>query len=362
MNDDAYRRRLAQDLERWSAAGWLDAETRARITAELPAPAARLSAATALGFAGAGLLGVAVVAFVMANWDGLPRFGRLGLIAALLAASIGGAVWADGRRPQTQGALLFVATLVFAAGIGLVGQMYNIPGAPWGVYAITAVAGLALAYAGEKAAPGVLGAGFAALAYVSREGHGPGFDVSDAGLVFAFVAFAGLALLQRKKVLIHTAIWFAGFTLFALLARALDGLKDGMAWAALTASLAWAAAAAWGRFAPRPGARTLYGYGVWFALVAFWVWGYAGDLGLAHRAAAIAIGLGLLALGRIDRHGFVLAAGIIGLLAGVAAALADLGLDLMVAAGLFFVLALGALIGAVALARRPAASRPGGAS
>lgn len=362
MNDEAYRRRLTRDLERWTAAGWLDSATQSRLLADIPAPAPRLSAATALGFAGAGLLGVAVIAFVMANWDGLPRFGRLGLVAALLAAAIGGAVWADGRRPHAQGALLLIATLVFGAGVGLVGQMYNIPGEPWGAFALTALAGFALAYAGEKAAPGVVAAGFAALAYVSRDAVAAGLGAADAALVAAFAASAGLALIQRKKVLIHVAIWFAGFTLFALLGHALDWSKKGVQWAAIITCLLWAAAAAWGRFAPRPGARTLYGYGVWFSLIAFWIWGFAADFGLAHRAGGIVIGLGLLALGRTDRHGFVVAAGVVGLLGGVAAALADLGLDLMVAAGLFLVLAVGALIAAMALARRPKPTTSGGAS
>ncbi len=362
MNDDAYRRRLTRDLDRWTAAGWIDAATQARLLADVPPGAPRLSAATTLAFAGAGLLGVAVVAFVMANWDGLPRFGRLAVVATLLGAAIGGAIWADGKRPHAQGALLLVATLVFGAGVGLVGQMYNIPGEPWAAFAMTAIAGLALSFAGEKAAPGIVGAGFAALAYVSREGMPAGLGAGEAGLVAALAAVAGLALLQRKKVLIHVAIWFAAFTLFVLLGRAFDWSKDGFSTAALATCLLWALAAAWGRFAPRPGARTLYGYGVWFSLVAFWIWGFAGDGGLAHRAAGIAIGLALLALGRTDRHGFVLAAGIVGLLGGVAAALADLGLDLMVAAGLFLVLAVGALAAAMALARRPASARTGDAA
>ena len=48
--------------------------------------------------------------------------------------------------------------------------------------------------------------------------------------------------------------------------------------------------------------------------------------------------------------------------APLVAALADLGLDLMVAAGLFLVLALGALIAAMALARRSSPLRTGDAS
>jgi len=108
----------------------------------------------------------------------------------------------------------------------------------------------------------------------------------------------------------------------------------------------------WGRFAPRPGAKTLYGYGAWFALTAFWMFGFAIEGGLAHRAAAIGVGLGLVTLGRLDRHGWVLAAGVVGLLGGVAAVLADLGLNLMSAAGIFLALALAALGVALIMSRR----------
>jgi hypothetical protein len=104
MNDDAYRRRLERDLDKWTQAGWIAPDGGPRILASLPPPNPGLSASTALGFAGAGLLGVAAIAFVMANWDGLPRFGRLGLIVALIAATMGGAStmtgWYSARRPS----------------------------------------------------------------------------------------------------------------------------------------------------------------------------------------------------------------------------------------------------------------------
>lgn len=358
MNDDAYRRRLERDLDKWTQAGWIAPDGGPRILASLPPPSPGLSASTALGFAGAGLLGVAAIAFVMANWDGLPRFGRLGLVVALIAATIGGAIWAEGKRPQTQGALLLLAALFFAAGAGLVGQMYNIPGEPWVALALAAGAGLALSAAGDKAAPGIAGAVLAACAYGAFQGSG-GHDLGpgEAALIAAFGAVAALALSQRKKPLIHIAIWFAAFTLFAVLARLLEGTAQGASIAAVVSMLAWCAAAAWGRFAPRPGAKTLYGYGAWFALSSFWIWGVVAELGLAHRAAAIVVGLVLLALGRTDRQGWVLAAGIVGTLGGIAVALADLGLDLMVAAGLFLVLAVGALGAAFAMARRGAAAK-----
>jgi hypothetical protein len=358
MNDEAYQRRLERDVTRWIEQGMVTSEGGARILASAPAPTPRLSASTALGLAGAGLFGIAAIAFIMANWDGLPRFGRLGLVTLLIAAAIGGAIWADTRRPQTQGALLLVATLVFAAGAGLVGQMYNIPGEPWGVFAAAAVASYALSVISGKAAPGIAGAAFAAFAYGSGWSDDglivPGF------LVVACAANAVLAVRQRKAPLTHAAIWLAAFTLAALVFRMSPGAS---AHPMLINVVAWASAAAWGRFATRPGARTLYGYVAIFATIAYWVWGAAGTLGVAHHAGSIVIGLGLVALGRHDRHGWVLAAGIAATIIGIVVVLTDLGLDLMAASGLSLLLALGALIASFALARgRRSSATPGSAA
>ena len=360
MNNDAYRRRLERDLEAWRAAGHVSAEGAAAILASVGPASARISAATALGLAGAGLLGAAIIAFVMANWDGLPRFGRLALVLTLLAATIIGAIAVDQRKPRLQSGLLMLAALIFPAGLGLVGQMYNLPGEPAGLFAVAAAGAIALAYAGRSAAPAIIAAGFGILAYVSqRHTSPPTLGGDDLGLLALLAALAGLAWIQRGRALIHVTLWFASFALMALLWTLLDGMDDGFAIAAAFASVIWGAVAVWGRHAPRAGAKTLYGYGVWFGLIAFWVWGYAASVGIGHRALALALGLALLTLGRTDRHGWVLGAGVAGTLAAVAAVLADLGLDLMVAAGLFGVFALIAIGWAFVLSRR---DRPGAAA
>ena len=58
-----------------------------------------------------------------------------------------------------------------------------------------------------------------------------------------------------------------------------------------------------------------------------------------------------MALGRIDRHPFVTAVGVLGLIGAVSALLMDLGLDLMTAAGVFLLCAVAALVAGLLLRR-----------
>jgi hypothetical protein len=57
----------------------------------------------------------------------------------------------------------------------------------------------------------------------------------------------------------------------------------------------------------------------------------------------------LVALGRLDRHMLATAIGVLSLIAAISALLADLGLDLMAAAGVFFLCAIAAAIGGLML-------------
>ena len=82
MNDDAYRKRLTADLEKWIAGGLVSAEQRGPILQTLP-PANERPAASILAWAGSVLAGLAVIAFMAANWDFIPRVFRL-LVRSLM--------------------------------------------------------------------------------------------------------------------------------------------------------------------------------------------------------------------------------------------------------------------------------------
>lgn len=129
MQDRGYRKRLAADLPKWRDAGWVTSDGATAILAALPVGRAAFGLATVVGMFGGLLVGLGVIAFVSANWQEIPRVGRLGLLAAALALSYGAAGMLDRRNLRVFAEVaLLVAGLVFAATIALVGQSYHLSG------------------------------------------------------------------------------------------------------------------------------------------------------------------------------------------------------------------------------------------
>lgn len=128
MNELSYRTRLRADLDRWVADGHLPPATADAVRAALGPDPQRAGAAHYAAIAGVLLLGAAVLVFVAANWQAVPRLGRLGLLTGLIAAAFAAGGWAA-RAGRTHIADL-AATLgciAFGATIALVGQMYHLP-------------------------------------------------------------------------------------------------------------------------------------------------------------------------------------------------------------------------------------------
>jgi uncharacterized membrane protein len=346
-----YRDRLEADLERWIAEGLVDPDKRDAILADVGQPR-RLDAATALAFVGLALLGLAVVAFVASNWNGIPRAFRFGLILLAFGAAVGGAAWAAaGGRATTRNGLLTLAAFIFAGAVGLTGQIFDIAGDPrLSLYGAGLAAGL-LAVAGRSTGAAatalvLIGAGdlndtvgtgwtwllpaaLCAAALAWRWGSGLLAQAAGIALLVAAGRFA-LASGAAEEVALA---WSLGFLLLAGAARWLAGREEGVV------------------------AATLYGWAAWGALGFFGLAGVEGLLGgAAHRIALLLLAGGAVALGRHDRHGMVTAGGVLAFFAAVSTILFDLGLELTTAAGLFLVcsvIALGA--GWVLRGRRAAA-------
>jgi uncharacterized membrane protein len=348
-----YRKRLESDLDRWIAAGWVSAERRGDILGSVPER--RIEAAAALGFAGAALLGIAVISFIMANWDLLPRFARLGLILALLTAAIGGAIWAGDRRPGVQSGLALLASLIFAAGVGLVGQMYNLPGAPWIAFAMAAFGALALCWASGRAAPGGVAAFFAALAHLSSSEdlfERAGAATIGDGVFLAFIALMILTARQQRAALLrHALLILSGYGVGVLLARLAPHVEafSDYRWPALVFAAFWAGIGAWAWRTRWAAARTVIGYSAWYTLMGLSV---ASLNQLPFSIVLLVASIAGLAWARGERLGWVSGAAIVGLVVSVLMLLFNLGVDLMTIAGLFFFLAIPALIGAAVLSRR----------
>ena len=343
----SYKQRVARDLDGWIAAGQVAAEHRAAILDSIP-DARRLDAAAALAWLGAVLLGVALVAFVGANWDGLPRLARFVLVLGVFGAAAGAAAWCAGTgRPITANVLLTFDALAFAAGLGLTGQIFDIAGDTRSALYASAVVAFALALAGRAS-----GAAVAAIVLVGLADFGvSGLDPSMAWLIVAAPAATALAIHWGSAPLAHAAAlgmiaagaWLTG-TIHPL-AAGLLGVATGLA-----------ALATGGRQLAERGAAVgsvFYGWFAWAALGFFVIAGYAPhNVGVPHRLAWLLISGALIALGRNDRHAAVTAAGVLGMIGAIATLLVDLGLSLMTAAGVFLLAAVLAGLGGLALRRR----------
>ena len=143
-----YRTRLSKDLPRWREAGWVTAEGETAILDEVAESGSGLRAASVLGILGVVLLGFAVMSFVAANWQDMPRIARLGLLLSLLFASYlaAAALFARGLDVFAH-AMVLLGACIFGASIMLIAQMYHIDGNPpdtaliWAIGAL--LAGLA---------------------------------------------------------------------------------------------------------------------------------------------------------------------------------------------------------------------------
>jgi uncharacterized membrane protein len=131
MADRSFAAQLDRESEAWVAEGLVTPEQAAAIRGRYPdaREERRGSATTALAVIGGVAVGLGVIGFVAANWDGMSHGARL----ALLTVAVGGSYAAGfhlrdrtGSRPRVGEALYLVGVLMFGASLFLVGQMYNV--------------------------------------------------------------------------------------------------------------------------------------------------------------------------------------------------------------------------------------------
>jgi uncharacterized membrane protein len=354
-----YKERVKSDLDRWIAGGLVAGDKRDAILATIP-DARRLDAATTLAYVGAVLFGIAVIAFISANWDVMAKLARFVILLAAFLAIAGVGAWAVHReRPILSNIALLIAALVFAASIGLTGQIFDIAGNPKAASYGAGIAGFALALAGRSTGAAIVGLVFVALGDITGHEWFSGAH-GDAPWMLAFAPLgAFLALRWGSAPLAHVSAlaiiycfgWFAARTQGD--AAVFFFLSIGMG--------AMAAGARWLYGQDRQFAGVFYGWFAWGALVLFAMAGYLplfgesghNTAGMAHRLVWLAASGALTALGRYDRHALVTAVGVLSLIGAVSALLIDLGLDLLAAAGVFMLCAIAAMIAGFMLRRRP---------
>lgn len=355
-----YKERVAQDLDRWIGAGLVSADKREAILASIP-DARRLDAATALAWLGGILLGIAVIAFVAANWDMTPKLVRFAILLVAFLGLAGAGAWAaHAERPIASNILLMIAALVFAASIGLTGQIFDIAGDPRSASYAAGVAGFALALAGRSTGAATVALVFIALGDFTGRQWFAGLDSEAPWMLFAGPLAGYLALRWGSAPLAHASAlaiiycfgWFAARTegdaaIVLFLSIAMGGMAAGARWLFLQG---------------RQFAGVFYGWFVLGALLLFAIAGYlpwfeSGDgrgVGILHRLVWLALSAGVLVLGRWDRHALVTAVGVLSIIGAICALLTDLGLDLLAAAGVFLLCAVAALVAGLALRKKAA--------
>lgn len=351
-----YRQRLERDLDGWIGQGLVPAASRMAIL-ESVGEARRLDAATTLAIIGGLLGGVAVIAFVAANWTDIPRLARFIMVLAAFLGAAGAAAWAQRQgRTITTHLLLSVAALIFAAAIGLTGQIFDIAGDPQAALRGAGLAAVLLAVAGRSPWPAAVGLVLLGFGDFSGRSGLDGRASSLPGwLVVAAPAGAALALAWRSQALAHVA----GLALLASVMTFEPVFRGKPETVFLTAAVLFAVAAAGCRFlrdrfeAP---AGVLYGWMIAHAVLTFGLSGFGDGLrGAGHSVVWLALSAGVVVLGRHDRHSVVTGAGVLGLLAAGSMLLFNLGVGLMTSAMVFGGAAIVALVIAWAMRGRKAA-------
>jgi uncharacterized membrane protein len=208
----SYRRRLEADLAEWTRAGLIAAEQAAAIRKTAFADKGGMKLPSVLGMLGGLLIAASVVAFVAANWQGIPRLLKLAAILGAIIAALFVAYRSACRGSErASDAAATCAALIFGAGVALVGQMYHLP-ADWPAGSLLVGCG-ALAVAALLRSDGALLTAFACMgawfAGLTTDGAG----VTPMNLLLLAPAFA-LALGREQRVVHHAAVLTLGLWLF----------------------------------------------------------------------------------------------------------------------------------------------------
>ncbi len=211
MLDGLYRKRLAQDLDRWIADGLVPAKNREAILNDVSAEPARWSAQGAAAILGAVLLGLAALSFVAANWADLSRAVRFALVLGALWASYAGAALAFARHNAAAGhALALLGAALFGGAIALTAQTFNLSAFRSTGVLIWAIGALATALAIPSRPVLILSAGL-----------GGGWMIAEA-----------------QNPLAPSVLW-AYPVLFAISAAAASRLRSNVAMNLLAVGLGW---------------------------------------------------------------------------------------------------------------------------
>ena len=149
----------------------------------------------------AGLMGFGLILWIAANWDGLGRFGRFGLVGTAIVASGLGAI----ARPSLKTPFLLAGFAATGGMLALIGQTYQTGADAWQLFALWAALTLPWAFAAR----------------------------SDAVWTpWAIVAMTAVGLFQRSSGALGTPFRNAPSSAFELLVPGSPSFVIAMTWAA----------------------------------------------------------------------------------------------------------------------------------
>lgn len=124
-----YRGRLQRDFATWVQKGLMTGETAEALLEEFDSRPQSFTVGRVLMMLAAVLMSAAILLFVAANWEVIPREVRTGLLIALIWGFHGLASYTSEQGSSyLPGMFLVLGSASFGASIALVGQMYHLTG------------------------------------------------------------------------------------------------------------------------------------------------------------------------------------------------------------------------------------------
>lgn len=180
MESEKFRRQLRQEAERWWQEGLIDAsayETLAqRYQFEALENDAKNRFVVILIGLGSILLGLGVITYVAANWQGWPRELRTLLLFGLFVAVNATGFYLWRRSPSQRGqrlghGLLLLGALILGANLGLMSQMFHQSGNLYELYLVWSLGVLVMAYGLQLPSLGILALILMAFGYFTGLGQ-----------------------------------------------------------------------------------------------------------------------------------------------------------------------------------------------
>lgn len=126
----SYASRVKKDITRWVEGGLITSAVAEQLALDIEGRDRNaLNFGSILAVLAALLFGAAILIFVAANWEGIPRLARVGMLFALILAAYMGGAWFKLRDHSAIGeAFWIVGAAAFGGTIALIGQMYHMSG------------------------------------------------------------------------------------------------------------------------------------------------------------------------------------------------------------------------------------------